>query len=276
MEGITMNKSTQTIKWWHVVAIMVLSVVMISCGTSVPAGHHGIKYLQFGGGTEMGNIYPEGFNWHLPWNRIEVYKTQWENREEALQVLSSDGATIRLDVSIWFRPKTDRLDSLQIKVGRNYYSVVVAPALRGIARRVVGKYKPEEIYSTKREEIASETLAGVQELVAAKFIEVDNIIVRDVTLPPKISAAIDAKLEADQQQQQMQFVLLKETQEAERKRIEAKGIADFQRIVSAGLTPELLRWKGIEATETLAKSANAKVVVIGAGKEGLPLILGGQ
>jgi prohibitin 1 len=276
MEGITMNKSTQTIKWWHVVAIMVLSVVMISCGTSVPAGHHGIKYLQFGGGTEMGNIYPEGFNWHLPWNRIEVYKTQWENREEALQVLSSDGATIRLDVSIWFRPKTDRLDSLQIKVGRNYYSVVVAPALRGIARRVVGKYKPEEIYSTKREEIASETLEGVRTLVAAKYIEVDNIIVRDVTLPPKISAAIDAKLEADQQQQQMQFVLLKETQEAERKRIEAKGIADFQRIVSAGLTPELLRWKGIEATETLAKSANAKVVVIGAGKEGLPLILGGQ
>jgi regulator of protease activity HflC (stomatin/prohibitin superfamily) len=154
--------------------------------------------------------------------------------------------------------------------------VVVAPALRGEARSVVGKYQPEEIYSSKREEIASEMLAGVQELVAAKFIEVDNIIVRDVTLPPKISAAIDAKLESDQQQQQMKFVLLKETQEAERKRIEAKGIADFQRIVSAGLTPELLRWKGIEATEKLAQSNNAKVVVIGAGKEGLPLILGGQ
>jgi len=270
------HKPVRTFKWWHVVAIMVLSVVMISCGTSVPAGHHGIKYLQFGGGTEMGNIYPEGFNWHLPWNRIEVYKTQWENREEALQVLSSDGATIRLDVSIWFRPKTDRLDSLQIKVGRNYYSVVVAPALRGEARRVVGKYKPEEIYSSKREEIASETLASVKSLIVSKFIEVDNIIVRDVTLPPKISAAIDAKLEADQQQQQMQFVLLKETQEAERKRIEAKGISDFQRIVSAGLTPELLKWKGIEATEKLAESSNAKVVVIGAGTDGLPLILGGQ
>jgi prohibitin 1 len=276
MEGIMIHKPVQTFRWWHVLAIMVLSVVMMSCGTSVPAGHHGIKYLQFGGGTEMGTVYPEGFNWHLPWNRIEVYKTQWDNREEILQVLSADGATITMDVSIWFRPLTEKLDSLQIKVGRNYYSVVVAPALRGEARRVVGKFKPEEIYSSKREEIAADIVAGVKSLLAAKFIEVDNIIVRDVNLPPKISAAIDAKLEADQQQQQMQFVLLKETQEAERKRIEAKGISDFQRIVSAGLTPELLKWKGIEATEKLAQSTNSKVVVIGAGKDGLPLILGGQ
>lgn len=271
-----MNTPVKTIRWWHVLAIMVLSVVMISCGTSVPAGHHGIKYLQFGGGTEMGKVYLEGFNWHLPWNRIDVYKTQWDNREEALQVLSADGATITMDVSIWFRPITDRLDSLQIKVGRNYYSVVVAPALRGEARRVVGKFKPEEIYSSKREAIAADIVGGVKSLMASKYVEVDNIIVRDVNLPPKISAAIDAKLEADQQQQQMQFVLLKETQEAERKRIEAKGIADFQRIVSSGLTPELLRWKGIEATEKLAQSTNSKVVVIGAGKDGLPLILGGQ
>ena len=115
-----------------------------------------------------------------------------------------------------------------------------------------------------------------QALTARKYIEVDNIIVRDVTLPQQISDAINAKLAADQQQQQMQYVLLKESQEADRKRIEAKGIADFQKIVSAGLTPELLRWKGIEATEQLAQSQNTKVVVIGAGKEGLPLILGGQ
>ena len=101
----------------------------------------------------MGQVYSEGFQWHLPWNRMDLYKTQWENREEHLAVLSSDGATIKMDVSIWFRPVTNTLDSLQIKVGRDYYSVVVAPALRGEARRVVGKFKPEEIYSTKREEI---------------------------------------------------------------------------------------------------------------------------
>lgn len=267
--------NTRTLPLWMVGLVLVLPIVAVSCGTSVPAGHHGVKYLQFGGGTEMGMIYPEGFQWHLPWNRIEVYKTQWDNREEGLQVLSADGATIRLDVSIWYRPRTETLDSLQIKVGREYYGVVVAPALRGEARRIVGKFKPEEIYSSKREEIAAEILAGVQALTGHKFIEVDNIIVRDVLLPQQISDAINAKLAADQQQQQMQYVLLKETQEAERKRIEARGIADFQKIVSSGLTPELLRWKGIEATEKLAMGSNAKVVVIGAGKDGLPLILGG-
>jgi regulator of protease activity HflC (stomatin/prohibitin superfamily) len=255
-------------------ALAFTAMVAVSCGTSVPAGHHGVKYLQFEGGTEMGHIYPEGFQWHLPWNRVDVYKTQWDNREEQLQVLSADGAAIQLDVSIWYRPRMETLDSLQVKVGRDYYTVVVAPALRGEARRVVGKFKPEEIYSTKREEISTEILASMKMLLASKYMEVDNVIVRDVTLPQKISEAINAKLEADQRQQQMEFTLLQEKKEAERKRIEAQGIADFQRIVSTGLTPELLRWKGIEATEKLAGSQNAKVVVIGSGKDGLPLILG--
>jgi regulator of protease activity HflC (stomatin/prohibitin superfamily) len=268
--------SKRTLPLWLVGLILIVPLFSASCGTSVPAGHHGVKYLQFGGGTELGRIYPEGFQWHLPWNRIDVYKTQWDSREEHLQVLSSDGAAISMDVSIWYRPKMETLDSLQIKVGRDYYGVVVAPALRGEARRVVGKFKPEEIYSTKREEISADILNGVKVLAAAKYLEVDNIIVRDVTLPQKIQEAINAKLEADQQQQQMQFVLLKETQEAERKRIEAQGIADFQKIVSSGITPDLLRWKGIEATEKLAGSPNAKIVVIGAGEDGLPLILGNQ
>lgn len=260
--------------WGLWMAATCASLLAVSCGTSVPAGHRGVKYLQFGGGTEMGTVYTEGFQWHLPWNRIEIYKTQWDNREEHLQVLSSDGAAIQLDVSIWYRPQADKLDSMQIKVGRDFYNVVVAPALRGESRRVVGKYKPEEIYSTKREEISAEIVSSVQSMMAAKYIEVDNIIVRDVTLPQKISEAINAKLEADQRQQQMEFTLLQEKKEAERKRIEAQGIADFQRIVSSGLTPELLRWKGIEATEKLAGSPNSKIVVIGSGKDGLPLILG--
>lgn len=268
------DRSTLHTRKGLLLAAACASLLVMSCGTSIPAGHRGVKYLQFGGGTEMGHVYSEGFQWHLPWNRIEVYKTQWDNREEHLQVLSADGAAIQLDVSIWYRPRTEQLDSLQKQVGTGYYDVVVSPALRGESRRVVGKFKPEEIYSTKREEISSDVLAAVKAMMAAKYIEVDNIIVRDVTLPLKISEAINAKLEADQRQQQMEFTLLQEKKEAERKRIEAQGIADFQRIVSAGLTPELLRWKGIEATEKLAASQNAKVVVIGSGKDGLPLILG--
>ncbi len=259
-------------------AVLLFAVPLLTtgCGTQVPSGHHGVKYLKFSGGTEMGKIYGEGFQWHLPWNSVYVYRTQTQDTKETLNVLSSDGATIALDVSVWYRPIAAKLDSLQITIGPRYMDIVIKPALRGIARGTVGLYKPEEIYSTKREEIATLIREGMQKQMAQKFIEIDDVIVRDVTLPKKITDAINEKLAADQEAQRMEFVLRKETQEAERKRIEAQGISDFQKIVSAGLTQNLLKWKGIEATEKLSNSPNAKVVVIGAGKEGLPLILGGN
>ncbi|MFQ5868711.1 MAG: prohibitin family protein [Candidatus Zixiibacteriota bacterium] len=258
-----------------IVGIIVIAFMAHGCGTTVPSGHHAVKYSKFGGGTKMGSIYGEGWKWKLPWDSFFVYKTQLDERKEDLRVLSSDGATIELEVSVWFRPLIEKIDSLQITVGPNYYNVIVGSALRGEARAVAGRYKPEEIYSTKRELIAREIVEAVQKLVGDKFVRVDNIIIRNVILPKRISDAIDEKLAADQAAQKMQFVLQRERQEAERKRIEAKGIADFQRIVSAGLTKSLLEWKGIEATEKLASSQNAKVVIIGAGESGLPIILGG-
>jgi len=258
-----------------VLAVAVL-MFLVGCGTQIPSGHRGVKYLKFGDGTEMGKIYDEGFNWHLPWNRIYVYRIQLNERKEALQILSADGATIGLEMSIWFRPVVDKLDSLQKTIGPGYYNSVVASGLRGAARAVVGQYKPEEIYSTKRDVIASEIIQAMQDLLTDKYVSIENIIVRNVVLPPKITEAINAKLTADQQQQQMQYVLLKEKQEAERKRIEARGIADFQKIVSKGITETLLKWKGIEATQNLAESPNTKIIIIGSGKEGLPIILGGS
>lgn len=256
--------------------LALLSTLLIGCGTSIPSGHHGVKYMRFRGGTQMGKIHGEGFKWHLPWNSFFVYKTQTDERREDLHILSADGASIELEASIWFRPQVNKLDSLQITVGPAYYDVVIGPALRGEARSIVGRYKPDEIYSTKREIISSEILEAASGVLADKFIEVQNVIIRNVVLPPKITEAINEKLAADQEQLRMKFVLLRETQEAERKRIEAKGISDFQRIVTQGLTERLLLWKGIEATEKLAQSSNAKIVVIGSSKSGLPLILGGE
>ena len=253
--------------------ILIIVSGMAGCGTQIPSGHRGVFYYKFGDGTEMGRIYPEGFNWHIPWNNMFVYKIQLDERREDLHVLSSDGASIGLEMTVWFRPIFNKLDSLQITVGSNYYNVAVAPALRGVSRQVVGKFKPEEIYSTKREEIANEIVLEMQNLMKDKFISIENIIIRNVGLPQKITEAINAKLEASQDAEKMEFVLLKETQEAERKRIEARGIADFQKIVSSGLTPSLLTWKGIEATQKLAESPNTKVIVIGNSKDGLPIIL---
>lgn len=253
--------------------ILIFVSGMSGCGTQVPSGHRGVFFYTFGDGTEMGKVYSEGFNWHFPWNSIFVYKIQLDERREQLQVLSADGASIGLEVTVWFRPLYAKLDSLQVTVGRNYYNVVVAPALRGVARSVVGKFKPEEIYSTRREEISDAIVLKMQNLMRDKFITVENIIIRNVGLPAKITEAINAKLEASQEAEKMEFVLLKETQEAERKRIEARGISDFQRIVSAGLTTQLLTWKGIEATQKLAESPNAKIIIFGNSENGLPIIL---
>jgi regulator of protease activity HflC (stomatin/prohibitin superfamily) len=256
--------------------VICFSLLVVGCGTSIPSGHNGVKYYKFRDGTQMGRIYGEGLQWHLPWNSFFVFKTQTDERREDLHVLSADGASIGLEASIWFRPIVNKLDSLQITIGLNYYEVVIGPALRGEARSIVGRYKPDEIYSTKREIIASEILEAIQNLLKDKYIEVQNIIIRNVILPKNVTDAINEKLAADQAQQKMQFVLMKETQEAERKRIEAQGIADFQRIITQGLSKNLLLWKGIEATEKLAESPNSKVVVIGSGESGLPLILGGE
>ncbi len=243
------------------------------CGTQVPSGHRGVFYSKFGDGTEFGNIYPEGFAWHLPWNSMFVYRTQVQERKESLTVLSSDGASIRLEVSILYRPEAGKIDSLQVEIGPGFYDDVVAPNLRGIARGVAGRYKPEEIYSTKRDEMAAAILSELTTALAKKWVVIENVLVRDVVIPAKISEAINFKLTADQEAQKMQFTIEKEKLEAERKRIEAGGIADFQKIVSAGITNSYLKWKGIEATQKIAESPNSKVIMVGNTSESMPVIL---
>ncbi|HOP07405.1 MAG TPA: prohibitin family protein [candidate division Zixibacteria bacterium] len=249
---------------------------VVGCGTQIDSGHRGVFYSKFGSGTEFGKIYPEGFAWHMPWNKMFVYKVQLQEQKELLTVLSSDGATIKMEVSVLYRPEAGKLDSLQVTVGPDYYDVSVAPMLRGISRTVAGRYKPEEIYSTKREEMAKAMVDELRAAVTDKYVTIENVLIRDVTIPAKISEAINFKLTADQNAQRMDFEIEKEKKEAERKKIEAQGIAEFQKIVSSGITPSLLKWKGIEATLKIAESQNTKVVIVGNDDGGLPIILGGN
>ncbi len=268
--------SNQRIKLLPLLLVSIFVLSMIGCGSQINSGHRGVFYYKFGDGTEFGNIYQEGFVWHLPWNNMFVYKIQLQENKEGLSVLSSDGATIRLEVSILYRPLVEKLDSLQVRIGPNYYNVTIAPSIRGIARTVAGNYKPEEIYSTKREEVTAEIVSALQQAMADKYISIENVVIRDVQIPPKISEAINFKLTADQEAQKMMFTIEREKLEADRKRIEAQGIADFQKIVSAGITTSLLRWKGIEATLKIAESPNTKIIVIGNDAGSLPVILGGD
>lgn len=257
-----------------IIAVMALST--IGCGTQVPSGHRAVFFYKFGEGTEMGKIYPEGFNWHLPWNSMFVYRIQTQERKENLTVLSSDGATIKMEVSVLFRPIPTKLDSLQITIGRNYYDDVVAPTMRSVAREIAGRFTPEEIYSSKRDEVTAEIADRMATQMIERFVNVQNVLIRDVTIPDKISEAINFKLTAAQEAEKMKFTIEREKLEAERKRVEARGIADFQQIISAGITPSYLKWKGIEATQTLAESPNAKVIMIGNDASSMPVILSAE
>jgi regulator of protease activity HflC (stomatin/prohibitin superfamily) len=222
-----------------------------------------------------GRTYGEGWSMVLPWDRMFIYSVRVQDRKEDLHILANNGLSIALETSIRFRAIPEELVPLHVEIGPDYYNSIVAPILRSEARKVGGRYSPEEIYSSKREAVEQEILAEVVRAIAGKHVDVQAILIRNVDLPDNIKRAISDKLEEEQKALKMTFTLARERQEAERKRIEAQGIADFQRTVAEGLTADVLRWKGIEATEKLAGSANAKVVVIG-GKEGLPLILGGQ
>lgn len=262
------------LKMLPLLLIVVMAISVVGCGSQIPSGHLGVFYAKFGAGTEIGKIYPEGFTWHMPWNSMFIYKIQLQERKEDLTVLSSDGATIRMEVSILYRPTATKIDSLQITIGRNYYNVAVAPSIRSIARGVAGQYKPEEIYSTKRKILNSEIVDQLRAAMSDKFIGIENVLIRDVVIPLKISEAINLKLTMAQEAERMDFQIAKEVKEADRKRIEAAGIRDFQKIVSQGITPSLLKWKGIEATLKIAESNNTKVVIIGNDAGGLPIILG--
>jgi len=239
---------------------------------TVDSGHRGIVFKTLGGGTSR-EVLGEGMQVIPIWNYVIAYDTRVHEMKEQLVVLSSNGLTLRVDASVRFRPVVEELFELQTQIGPDYDQKVVAPVVRSEARKVFGRYQPEEIYSTKREEIERQIYDEVTKALAGKHVVVEAILVRDVDLPENIKVAIQDKLAEEQASQKMKFTLDKERQEAQRKQIEAEGIAKYQVIVRQGLTPEYLQYKGIEATMELAKSANAKMVIIGSQKSGLPLVL---
>jgi regulator of protease activity HflC (stomatin/prohibitin superfamily) len=240
---------------------------------TVDSGHRGIVFKTLGGGTSK-ELLGEGLHVIPIWNHVIPYDTRVHEMKEQLIVLSSNGLTLRVDASVRYRPKPDELFELQTQIGPDYDQKVIGPVVRSEARKVFGRYQPEEIYSTKREEIEKQIYDEVLRALEGKHVIVEAVLVRDVDLPEAIKTAIGDKLAEEQRAQKMRFTLDRERQEAQRKQIEAEGIAKYQSIVRQGLTGEYLQFKGIEATQKLAESPNTKIVIVGAGKGGLPVILG--
>ena len=193
-----------------------------------------------------------------------------------MEVLSKNGLSIKVDLSFRFTPDMSQLGYLHDLVGEDYLESIIRPEIRSVTREVIGEYLPEELYSTKREEVEDKIYEITSKSIADKYIFLDAILIRDVTLPKTLQAAIENKLRQEQEALEYEFKILRESKEAERKRIEAEGISDFQRIVTKTITPQLLKWKGVEATQELSKSPNSKVIVIGNGDGDLPIILGGN
>ncbi|MBL4888329.1 MAG: prohibitin family protein [Flavobacteriaceae bacterium] len=259
------------------IAIILLILFVSKATITIDSGEAGVLYKTFEGGVVTDEPpLGEGFHIIAPWNKVFVYEVRQQEIFEPMQVLSSNGLEIKLEASAWYQPIYGKLGALHQQKGQNYLSRVLQPAIRSAARSVVGRYTPEQLYSSKRDIIQEEIFIETKKIVESQYIQLNSILVRDVTLPPTIKQAIERKLKQEQESLEYEFRLITASKEAEKQIIEAEGKAKANRILSASLTDKILKDKGIEATLKLAQSPNTKVVIVGSGKDGLPLILGGS
>jgi prohibitin 1 len=249
----------------------VLVVLFFSAVTRVGTGHVGVLTLF---GRVTGETLGEGIHLINPLKTNNELSIQTQTIKESANVPSSEGLMMNLDTSLIYHLNPDRAAEVFQKIGGDYENVVVEPTLRAAIREATASHTANALYTGEREMVAKQVYDQLTSQLNQRGLTVENVLLRDIQLPATLKAAIEAKQQAEQESLAMNFRLQKETQEAQRKRIEAAGVRDFQQIVAQGITPSLLEWKGIEATETLAKSPNTKVVVIGNPKNGLPLILG--
>ena len=257
------------------VVLVVLLLLFLIAGPfrTVPAGNVGVKDLF---GSVSDSTLSPGINLVLPLTSVVKMSVQTQEIKETAEVPSQEGLTVTLESSLLFQLDPAKAVSIYRTVGSDYIGTIVEPQFRSAIREVTASYEAKALYSATREKIAADIQDLFRRLTGDRGIIVQQVLLRRIGLPAVVANAIQEKLRREQEAEQMKFVLQKEQQEAERKRVEAQGIADFQRIVAQGISQQLLEWKGIEATEKLAASPNAKIVVVGNTKSGLPLVFSGD
>jgi prohibitin 1 len=253
------------------IAFVAVLILVYASVASVKSGHVGVLTLF---GRVTGEVLPEGIHLVNPFKINHEMSIRTQEIKESASVPSSEGLVMNLDTSLIFHLNAERAADVFQKIGPNYIGVMIEPNLRAAIREATAAHTANALYTGEREMVAKQIHEQLSTLLTKRGFVVESILLRDIQLPMTLKASIEAKQQAEQEALAMSFRLQKEKQEAERKRIEAQGIRDFQQIVAQGISPQLLEWKGIEATENLAKSGNSKIVVIGNSKNGLPLILG--
>ena len=250
---------------------LIAVILLFNCITRIGTGNVGVLTLF---GRVTGESLPEGIHLINPLKTVNEMSIRSQSVKESASVPSSEGLMMSLDTSLIYHLNPERAAEVFQKLGPTYEDVVIEPSLRSAIREATASHSANALYSGERDLVAKQIFDSLNSQLTARGMIIENILLRDIQLPATLKQSIELKQQAEQEALAMNFRLQKETQEAQRKRIEAQGVRDFQQIVAQGITPSLLEWKGIEATERLANSTNAKIVVVGNPKNGLPLILG--
>ncbi len=260
------------------IIVAIGAVILIIFGSAmfktIDSTERGVIFRKLTTGLDKEKTFAPGLHIIAPWNDLIVYDVSEQKIEETMGILDKNGLSINLDVSVRFRPIAERIGYLHESYRGEYINTLVIPEIRSSVRRVTGRYSAEEIYSTKRAEVEQSIVDETASILQQRNINMEALLIRSIILPEQIMQAIQNKLQQEQEALAYEFRLQREQSEAERRRIEAEGIANYNRIINASLTDKILKQRGIEATIELATSENSKVVVVGAGKDGLPLILG--
>lgn len=261
-----------------IIFVVLIIILTFSNATflTIEAGERGVLFKRFSGGLERKIIYQPGFHVIAPWNSMYVYDVREKQIEEEMELLSSNGLTIKVDITVRVNPDFTKIPDLHEIFGKDYLVSLVRPEVRSSVRKVIGRFTPEELYSTRREEVQDMIQKDLEATLQKNFVVLKASLIRDITLPDKVRTAIEEKLEAEQTALKYEYILDRERKEAERKIIEAKAKSEANRILNASLSSNILKDKGIEATLQLANSPNSKIIVVGSGADGMPLILGGN
>ncbi len=263
-----------------VIVTGIILIVLLTLSNSiiyqVKSGERAVIFNTFTGHLDKDNIMGPGYHMKVPWSDANVFDVTENQIEETMDVLDKNGLGISVDITVRFHPVYDSIGEIYETFRLDYIRRLVIPEVRSTVRQVMGRYTAEEIYSTKRPEVEGAIKSETDGILGAEGnnIEMRALLIRAIKLPEQIRMAIESKLKQEQEALAYQFRLDKEKSEAERKRIAADGEAIANKIINSSLTDELLKMRGIEATIEISASPNAKVIVIGGGKEGLPLILG--
>lgn len=260
-----------------VVIFLALVVILIFSNATfltIDAGHRGVLFRRFAGGLDKSVVYGPGFHVLAPWNTMYTYDVREKQLEEEMEVLSSNGLNIKVDVTVRVNPKYNKIGDLHDKFGKEYLTSLVRPEVRSSVRKIIGRFTPEELYSTRRDEVQQMIQKDLNATLDKNYIELRASLIRGIMLPDKVRMAIEDKIEAEQSALKYEYILQQSRKEAERRVIEAEAKARANIVLNASLTDKILKDKGIEATLQLANSPNSKVIIVGSGPDGLPLILG--